>query len=319
MERKSPFYPTGAFYKGNLHMHSVISDGKLTADQLKEAYKKQGYHFVVFSEHNVCSCYTDMNEANFITIQGFENEFSITGDEWRVYHLIAIPGPKELRARATKPLYAHMERIAIPKLEGIASVQRFIDDLRARGYMVMFNHPQWSVIEYDEILPLEGLFAVEVYNHCGEVIENMGRGDICWDALLRRGMQIWGTATDDNHNDYPLDAPLNDSFGGWVCVKARSLSEEDICQALYEGSFYASQGPEIYEFYLEGNTACVTCSPVNKMYIRGHARQVDVAMAAEGENGLTTLSYTLRGDETFLRAECIDASGKKAYSNPIFL
>ena len=30
-------------FKANLHCHSTISDGKLTPEELKEAYKAQGY------------------------------------------------------------------------------------------------------------------------------------------------------------------------------------------------------------------------------------------------------------------------------------
>ena len=31
------------YYKANLHTHSTISDGKLTPQELKEAYKSKGY------------------------------------------------------------------------------------------------------------------------------------------------------------------------------------------------------------------------------------------------------------------------------------
>ena len=43
----------GIFYKANLHCHSTHSDGKLTVEQLKEVYKKEGYSVVAFSDHNV--------------------------------------------------------------------------------------------------------------------------------------------------------------------------------------------------------------------------------------------------------------------------
>ena len=319
MERKTTFYPTGAFYKGNLHLHSTVSDGKLPVSALKDAYKERGYQFIVYSEHNIYSSYADINESDFIVVPGFEAEFRKEPEDWRVYHLIMLPGPAALRAQAKEPFLEHMEEIPIRQLEDIASVQKLIDDMRARGYMVMINHPYWSTIEYDEILPLTGLFAVEVYNHCSEVVENMGRSDACWDALLRRDMRIWGTATDDNHNEAPFDHPNNDSFGGWVCVKANSLSEQDICEALHDGSFYSSQGPEIYDFYLEGNKATVKCSPVNGIYFRGDNRQVGIKIAPEGENSLTTLEYTLKGTETYIRVDCIDAKGKRAWSNPIFV
>ena len=41
------FFPgEGKFYKANLHCHTVISDGKLTKEQIKEEYQKRGYSIV---------------------------------------------------------------------------------------------------------------------------------------------------------------------------------------------------------------------------------------------------------------------------------
>ena len=38
------FFPgEGKFYKANLHCHTVISDGKLTKEQIREEYRKRGY------------------------------------------------------------------------------------------------------------------------------------------------------------------------------------------------------------------------------------------------------------------------------------
>ena len=36
----------GTFYKANLHCHTVVSDGDLTPEQVKEAYMGQGYSIV---------------------------------------------------------------------------------------------------------------------------------------------------------------------------------------------------------------------------------------------------------------------------------
>ena len=46
--RRSFFPQGGRFYKTNLHCHTVISDGSLTAEQIKEAYLENGYHAVAF-------------------------------------------------------------------------------------------------------------------------------------------------------------------------------------------------------------------------------------------------------------------------------
>lgn len=43
----------GSWWKGNLHTHSLWSDGDDYPEMIAEWYKHQGYHFLAFSEHNV--------------------------------------------------------------------------------------------------------------------------------------------------------------------------------------------------------------------------------------------------------------------------
>ncbi|MEI3580781.1 MAG: hypothetical protein V8Q30_12805 [Acutalibacteraceae bacterium] len=164
------------------------------------------------------------------------------------------------------------ERLEIPMLSDKASVQAYIDDLYRRGYMVMINHPFWSRIEYDEILGLNNLFAVEIFNYCSQILENMGESNVCYDALLRNGMKLWCTAVDDNHNDFPLDSAKCDSFGGFVQVKAEELSERAICNALASGSFYASMGPE--------STTSTSRTDASTSSVRRCRRSMPTAMCA---------------------------------------
>ena len=43
----------GKFYKANLHMHTTISDGRMTLEETKEEYQKRGYSIVAFTDHEV--------------------------------------------------------------------------------------------------------------------------------------------------------------------------------------------------------------------------------------------------------------------------
>ena len=38
-------------FKANMHCHSTISDGKLTPEELKAAYKAQGYSVLAITDH----------------------------------------------------------------------------------------------------------------------------------------------------------------------------------------------------------------------------------------------------------------------------
>lgn len=42
----------GRFYKANLHCHTTLSDGKMTAEEVKEYYLKNGYNIVAFTDHS---------------------------------------------------------------------------------------------------------------------------------------------------------------------------------------------------------------------------------------------------------------------------
>ena len=41
------FKKTGKLYKGNTHLHTIISDGKMAPEEAFDKYKARGYSFVV--------------------------------------------------------------------------------------------------------------------------------------------------------------------------------------------------------------------------------------------------------------------------------
>jgi hypothetical protein len=117
---------------------------------------------------------------------------------------------------------------------------------------------------------------------------------------------------DDTHWRY------YDGGQGWVMVKAPTCTPQAILSALAQGAFYASQGPEIYDFRIEDGVATARTSPVKSIAFvaeRSHGRMFTAA------NGglLTEARYVLRNERTYVRLECVDAEGRMAWSNPIWL
>lgn len=53
------FSEHGNWYKGNLHSHTVNSDGMLTPEESVKMFREHGYQFLCFSEHDL---YTDYRE-----------------------------------------------------------------------------------------------------------------------------------------------------------------------------------------------------------------------------------------------------------------
>lgn len=317
--KKTTFIENGKFYKGNLHCHSTRSDGKLEPYEIVEAYKSKGYNFISFTDHNIFWDSEEFNEDNFITIPGSEVNPRMMEGEFRAYHFVIIPDGKKRREIATLPKFQHNEKLETPYFKCNDDIQKFIDNCYNRGYQITFAHPFWSRIEYDEILKLHNFTTVEIYNHCSQITENMGESNVCCDAVLRNGKRIFISAVDDNHNNYPLNSAMNDSFGGFVCVKAEELTWESICEAFSKGSFYSSQGPEIHDFYIENGMINFSCSPCEKIYINGDIRQIKCFIDKEGKDSLTNISVGIDGTEKYVRIECYDSKGRKAYTNPIWL
>ena len=183
----------------------------------------------------------------------------------------------------------------------------------------MLNHPHWSLLTSPEVEDENPYHAVEIINYATEWLENMGDGSVFWTEMLLRGCKLWNGGSDDNHNGHsPADGDVDslycDSFGGFTVVKAADRSPQAIIEAMKAGSFYTSTGPSIYEFYVEDDYVHVVCSPCVRIYINGERRQYQRKLGRH----VTEFVTKLKGDEKLIRAECMDAAGRSAYSNPIF-
>ena len=101
----------------------------------------------------------------------------------------------------------------------------------------------------------------EVYNGHPMVNNAGGSGhpslEQTWDALLSRGILLFGLATDDAHEFKKLDDLSSSRPGmGWVMVRAEKLEAKAIVAAIDRGDFYASTGVELAAY--EASTTAIT-------------------------------------------------------------
>jgi len=162
-----------------------------------------------------------------------------------------------------------------------------------------------------DIISLEGYLGVEVFNTGCQLEIAKGISSVHWDDLLARGKRLWGFAVDDAH------WRIDDSCKGWIMVKADELTKSAIVDAIEKGYFYSSCGPQIYNIELSDRHISVKCSAVKKINFvcdthRGKSFQAE-------DEILTFAEHTLKGDEKYVRIECIDGEGNIAWSNPLFL
>jgi hypothetical protein len=309
----------GKFYKGNLHTHTTRSDGRKDPETVAREYRERGYDFLAITDHNIYADFTNFSSSGFLMLPGMEINAPPQEGNDSEYHFLVLPGTREMREGASLPPYEHDFRLELAPMHTAEYLQPIIDDASRRGYWLTLNHPYWSRVEYDQVLALENISALEVCNFCSSVLENTGESFQCWDAVLRNGVRMLGTSVDDAHHFFPENSGGYDAFGGYVVAKADSLCLDDITQALVSGSFYGSAGgPEIYDFYIERGNVHFHCSPAARVYFGGRARHMRWKIADPGEL-ITEFVSPLQGDELYVRAECFSQSGGKSFTNPIWL
>ena len=67
---------TGQFFKANLHCHTIISDGKMTPEEIKEAYTSRGYSVVAFTDHDVLIPHPELADEKFLPLNAYEMEIN---------------------------------------------------------------------------------------------------------------------------------------------------------------------------------------------------------------------------------------------------
>ena len=139
-----------------------------------------------------------------------------------------------------------------------------------------------------------------------------------YDDMLRAGKRIFCIGADDNHNRGIKDTADWDSGGAWVMIKADRLEYRAITKALEEGNFYSSQGPEIYDLWIEEGKIHVNTSKAEKILFNFGNRQARGIMAEEGQS-ISTASMEVEESNIYVRITVIDHRGRIANSNAYFL
>lgn len=327
----------GQFYKANLHCHTTVSDGKLSPEEMKEVYKKQGYSIICYTDHNVLIPHPELTEEDFLALYGVE--YDITEEKpgitdfhrLKTCHLCLIATNPNYTVQpcfrttwfyerlADKSLVKRDESIPLYAYEYRAEyINDIIRTAREKGFFVTYNHPAWSQEGYEIYSKYEGMNAMEICNY-GCITE--GYHDYnpeVYDELLRQGKKLYCIATDDNHNGYPMDSPYWDSFGGFTMIKADKLEYRAITDALLKGNFYASQGPEIYSLYVEGNRLHIKTSDAARIVFTTGVRHGFCAFPMEGDT-INEAEFELCSDDGYVRVTVFDKAGKPADTNAYFI
>lgn len=323
----------GKFYKVNMHCHTTVSDGKQTPEEMKEYYRKQGYSAICYTDHEVLVGHHELCDENFVALHGYEigilNQDSVKGRKSgrhfvQCYHLnmiakdqdnLIMPGFYKNNpymagnARAAAEKYGKYYDTIQENKYDITWLNEYLKLFRENGFLVVLNHPEWSIQNGKDYWDLEGLHGIEVIN--GSSFMNHDNTSHHFQQLLRSGHNVVPSAGDDNHGE-------NDCFRAWTMMKAEELSYDALIKAYERGHCYASEGPEIYSLIIKEGKIIVQTSPAAGIYLNSEGRYVDYVHSKT--ETYTSAVFEYKPDEfgRFFRIEVRDKHGYRAFSNAYY-
>lgn len=301
--------PKGRWYKGNLHTHTLNSDGDSTPHEVATWYREHGYQFLVLSDHNYLTDVAGLNAIHaasekFLLIPGEE---VTDGFEKNPIHINAYNPERQIKPQHGDSL--------------IATIQNDIDAIRAARALPSINHPNfhWAISAQD-LLKIKGLGLFEVYNG-HPMVNNVGTGgfqslDEMWDVLLTADQRIRGIAVDDAHQFKKLGKEFSNPGRGWIQVRAEMLTPAAIIAAIEKGDFYASSGVSLMDVSTAQDEYRIEIEPqpTEKFttYFIGKGGKV-LAKSFE-----TSPTYRFTGGEQYVRARVESSYGNFAWTQPVY-
>ena len=204
-------------FKVNLHAHSTDSDGLFTPECLVSLYIDMNYQGLGITDNEkVFSDFNSVDSTNCTIVHGMELKTpGPRGIEW---HLIALGIPEE---------FPH----------SYSNGEEAVKAVKAAGGLVYCAHPYLTGATSKEVMALGPIDGIEIFNTYAQQTRGKGLSIETWDDLLDSKMHCTGIAVDDFHTP-------RDFTQGWAMVCMRERSENALLDALREGRFYSTQGPE---------------------------------------------------------------------------
>jgi hypothetical protein len=302
-----PFSADGRWLRCALHAHTTNSDGELSPSLLVRHYERAGFDVLAITDHWIRT--VESSTERLLVIPSTELDASM-GERGREAHVLGVgveADPEEPGAE-------------FPSLaETVAWISR-------SGGLAFLAHPYWSGLRVPEFAGCEGLLGLEVYNAGCELEVGRGMSGVHWDDALEVDGRVWfGIAVDDSHH------PGFDSARAWTWVRAPEHTREAVLEALRTGSFYSSTGPRIEDLTVDDGVVDVRTTPAESVrLLTGRTRGAAVnagrlGYAYRGEvletspdGAITAARLSAPRQAPYGRVEVTDATGRKAWTNPLW-
>lgn len=310
-----------SWYRGDMHLHTVHSDGRRTPEQLVAAARRSGLDFIASTEHNTRSA----------------------GQVWGRYapdDLLIING-EEVTTR-----HGHWLAIGLPPDRwidwrygpGADAFAKYTAQVRRAGGIVVAAHPAVPVPATAWEFGYEHVDAIEVWNGPWTPDDQIAVG--IWDGLLRAGGRQVAVGDSDSHDESQVVGLPQ------TVVHAGDLSTAEILSAVRRGRSYLAESSKV-SLRLTARAADRTAGPgqtlaagddpvvvtatvtgVPHSLITLHTARGQVAVGLVPASGTGELRWRTSGTTAarFVRAEVrhLDVAGAgftsmAALSNPVWL
>jgi hypothetical protein len=213
------------WYRGDLHGHTMHSDGHWGIDGLLDFARRHQLDFVTLTDHNTIAGLHEMDcnsSDELLTMGGFELT-TFHG------HALALGIRQMVDWRVTPRRPMKLVKTEIDEIGGLFVIAH--PKAPGEGYC---TGCRW---EYQDLMPSTAR-AVEVWNEEWGSMSNNEAAVQLWYQWLNQGYHIYATVGTDIHG------PRDEVFG-FNIVYAEAHSETAILDAVRQGHHYLSSGPRI--------------------------------------------------------------------------
>ena len=288
--------------RGDLHCHSLYSDGDSWPSELLHAAAEAGLEFLGVTDHNQVA---------------HHGEYLAAPDQG----VIVLPGVEVTTYRGHWNAWG-VDRWLEFRAPSAAAVAATLRAAAALGALVSVNHPKpfGPAWEYPEV---RGYQAIEVWNGPWERLNSLALA--FWEAHLDRGERVVALGGSDTHRlratgERALGEPRLGGPTTWVRPDGPP-SAASILAALRAGRSFISAGPTGPQLYLEPEGGQlwvrVVGAPEAALLLIGRPGVRAAAAIAAPD---WAERFPLPSGTPYLRAEVVDARGALlALANPVWL
>lgn len=313
--------PRYTWLKGDFHVHTVYSDGKLSMDEMVKKALARGLDFIFSTEHNTNSANISWGPhvpPGFLVGRGIE--VTTYEGHWNAIGLL----PQQM-----------IDPVIHDKSDKDASLVAAVEQVHHSDGLAIINHPyaeckccDWTFSFHDH------MDAIEVWNgpwKRHEKDESNIKAVAKWDALLREGRVFTASGGSDVHEaQFEVAEPTTRVFADEVSVNAiiRGLRNRQVYVAqhpTYEVDFTLSHGGRragIGDWIELDSGDCDDGDVVAKIALRGPLPECKVRVITESgivyESSERNLRVPVKGH--YVRVEVRDGQDDMlALTNPIWV